>query len=603
MIDAKKLLDDLKKLLKKLEDDMRQRCKENPNIDEKIRQQHEEAKEKKRTAQAYEIWRDDLITQSAENWILGCVFVRFLEDNQLIESPKLSGATKEQLKLASDNHTLYFRQYPKHSDREYLETVFQEMEKLPGISAIFDEKHNPLWTLGPSGDGATELLNFWQKIDPTSGNLIHDFTDSDWNTRFLGDLYQDLSESAQKIYALKQTPLFVEEFILDRTLTPAIDEFGYKEVSLMEPSCGSGHFLLGAFERLFNLYQLNEPGLNARTAVQNVLNNIYGVDINPFATAITKFRLLLAALKASDIDQLSNAPDFKFNIAKGDSLLHGTRPKDIRGTQTNFLDDRVEHYYQTEDKEELKRILGQQYHVVVGNPPYITPKDPAANQAYRDKYGSCYKQYSLAVPFMERFFDLAFNDDKVGYIGMITANSFMKREFGKNLIEKFIPHWDLTHVIDTSGAYIPGHATPTVILFARNRQPTANTIRTVMGIKGEHGTPENAANGLVWQSIISLVDQVGTQNNFISVANTPRINFYKHPWSIGGGGAAELKAQIDGVNKTSLEDLIVETGFQVITGEDSCLIIEKSFANRFKTIKTIPTAIGENIRSWFINTR
>ena len=41
---------------------------------------------------------------------------------------------------------------------------------------------------------------------------------------------------------------------------------------------------------------------------------------------------------------------------------------------------------------------------------------------------------------------------------MITANSFMKREFGKKLIEEYIPRWDLTHVIDTSGAYIPGTA-------------------------------------------------------------------------------------------------------------------------------------------------
>ena len=44
--------------------------------------------------------------------------------------------------------------------------------------------------------------------------------------------------------------LFVEEFILDRTLDPAIDEFGYSEVRLLDPACGSGHFLLGAFARL-----------------------------------------------------------------------------------------------------------------------------------------------------------------------------------------------------------------------------------------------------------------------------------------------------------------------------------------------------------------
>jgi predicted DNA-binding transcriptional regulator YafY len=104
---------------------------------------------------------------------------------------------------------------------------------------------NPLWALGLSGDGVTKLLGFWQKIVPETGALVHDFTDPTWNTRFLGDLYQDLSEAARKKYALLQTPEFVEKFLLDRTLTPAVPEFGYRVVRLLDPTCGSGHFLLG----------------------------------------------------------------------------------------------------------------------------------------------------------------------------------------------------------------------------------------------------------------------------------------------------------------------------------------------------------------------
>ena len=93
---------------------------------------------------------------------------------------------------------------------------------------------------------------------------------------------------------------------------------------------------------------------------------------------------------------------------------------------------------------------------------------------------------TTSVPFTERFFDLAHfeEDDGAGFVGMITANSFMKREFGKKLIETFVPRWDLTHVVDTSGAYIPGHGTPTVILFARNRESRTEKIRAVLGIRG-----------------------------------------------------------------------------------------------------------------------
>ena len=92
---------------------------------------------------------------------------------------------------------------------------------------------------------------------------------------------------------------------------------------------------------------------------------------------------------------------------------------------------------------------------------------------------------------------------------MITANSFMKREFGKKLIEEFFPKIDLTHVIDTSGAYIPGHGTPTVILFGRNRKPVGDTVRAVLGIKGEPSYTGDASQGLVWQSIVKQIDVAG----------------------------------------------------------------------------------------------
>jgi hypothetical protein len=108
------------------------------------------------------------------------------------------------------------------------------------------------------------LLAFFQAMDPDTGRLVHDFTDPDWSTRFLGDLYQDLSEAARKRYALLQTPEFIEAFILERTLDPAIRESGFREVRMIDPACGSGHFLLGGFGRLLAEWQRHEPGRNPR---------------------------------------------------------------------------------------------------------------------------------------------------------------------------------------------------------------------------------------------------------------------------------------------------------------------------------------------------
>lgn len=89
--------------------------------------------------------------------------------------------------------------------------------------------------------------------------------------------------------------------------------------------------------------------------------------------------------------------------------------------------------------------------------PYIQPKDKALNQIYRSKYASaCKGKYALTAPFMVLFFALAKSSTPAGWIGQITSNSFMKREFGSRLIEDFLAYKDLRLVADTSGAYLPG---------------------------------------------------------------------------------------------------------------------------------------------------
>ena len=115
--------------------------------------------------------------------------------------------------------------------------------------------------------------------------------------------------------------------------------------------------------------------------MQRTLDSIHGVDINPYAVAIARFRLLLVAMKACGVTRLADAPAFHFNLVCGDSLLHGT------GAQASFGWHDLDHVYQAEDHAELVRILKPgHYHAVVANPPYITPKDNALKDAYRERY-------------------------------------------------------------------------------------------------------------------------------------------------------------------------------------------------------------------------
>ncbi|MCP5118462.1 MAG: hypothetical protein GY953_47225, partial [bacterium] len=192
-------------------------------------------------------------------------------------------------------------------------------------------------------------------------------------------------------------------------------EFGWREIRLIDPTCGSGHFLLGTFQRLLELRRKHEPQINNRELAQRALDGVYGVDVNPFAVRIARFRLLVAALHACGLRRLADAPAFRIHVATGDSLLHGRRFRStVVGVQRALLeeDDPLRHVFETEDAAKLDTILGQQYHAVVGNPPYITPKDKALNAAYRARYSTCHRQYSLVVPFLERFFDLAIEGNR-----------------------------------------------------------------------------------------------------------------------------------------------------------------------------------------------
>ena len=604
MIGRKALLADLRRQLKRLEQDLAERAETVPEMTSILQEEYRTARDAERTGDTFLIWRAGALSQAAVAWLLGCVFVRFAEDNGLVDAALIAGPGERNAR-AEDRQTLYFRARPTDSDRDYLLDVFAEVARLPGIGRLYDRVHNPVWRYGISGDAARDLVAFWRAVDPDSGALRHDFTDPEWDTRFLGDLYQDLSDEAKKRFALLQTPEFVEEFILDRTLTPALDEFGLAGIRLIDPACGSGHFLLGAFARLLREWFNREPGTPERVLVQRALDGVYGVDINPFAAAIARFRLLVAALRESRVERLQDAPNFQIHVAAGDSLLHGRRFGELDfGSGADQLAGRDEfrHVFLAEDIDELNRVLGQQYHVVVGNPPYVTVKDKAVNKLYRARYSTCHRQYSLAVPFVERSFELALPGIGVklaGHVGMITANSFMKREFGKKLIESFLPNVDLTHVIDTSGAYIPGHGTPTVILFGRNRTPTDGVIRTVMGVRGEPATPAEPTRGLVWQAITSQVDIDRSESRWISVADIQRDAFDSHPWSIGGSGAVVLK---DLLNRHSrrLGDMVTSIGFASFTGTDDAFVAPSEFYQR----RDIPRELvrgfvfGEALRDW-----
>lgn len=577
--------------------DLRARAAE-PAVADALRERWTFERAQRRTAATLDEWTGLTLTQVAVAWVLSTVFVRVLEDRGLTEHRRIAGGD------AADSELLFLEMFPGLGAREYVWTAFAEVARAPVAHELLGPRGNAAWRLGPSHEAVRAMLDLFRECD-ADGTLRWRFDDAD--TRVLGDLYQDLSAEVRERYALLQTPDFVERFILDRTLEPALATFGLDDLRVIDPTCGSGHFLLGAFHRLVDHLSRARPGADRRALAAEALAKVYGSDVNPYAVAIARFRLLLAFVEVGGVKALADAPalpSLSRNVVVADSLLLGTEGS--RGLMELALsgDEQAKwgpRGFDFADPVAVNAVFRQRFHAVVGNPPYIVCRDSALRDLYREGYPDSAKgQFQLGTPFTERFFKLAVDG---GYVGMINANGFMKREFGRGIVEKVLPRLDLQEVIDTAGAFIPGHGTPTVILLGRHRRPESETVRVVMGRRGEPETPADPAKGKVWSSIAANIGNVGFENDYVTVADVSRLTLARHPWNLGGGGASELKATIDSVCRRNITEIADEVGFASFPGMDD-VFVQPSGAGRRLAIPDgmmRPLIVGEAIRDWNIS--
>lgn len=206
-LDAAAFLGAAQSVLELLTKDLLARADESPEITAALKARHAHDKSQKRTAETYAVWRREQVVQIAAAWLLSCVFVRTLEDRGLLTRNRLAGPG------ALDAERGFAQLAPHLGPREYLLTIFCELDHFPAARRLFDREHNLAWRLAPSNDGAKALVALFRIGDPDAPH----FRFGQPSTRFLGDLYQDLSEDVRKRYALLQTPDFVEAYILDRT--------------------------------------------------------------------------------------------------------------------------------------------------------------------------------------------------------------------------------------------------------------------------------------------------------------------------------------------------------------------------------------------------
>ncbi len=512
-------------------------------------------------------------------YILKSLYVRVLEDQGLLPTPRIRDGGAYQL----------FRTlFPQLGYAAYLRTIFSEAERsLPELFAP-----TAVEIAEPGEASAAALWTVWQESAPGGGPRF-DFR-GELDTRFIGDLYQDLDPDVKARYALLQTPRFIEEFILDRTLTPALASFGLHDFRIIDPTCGSGHFLLGAFERLF-LAWTAEFGTDTAArweAAKKALVAVYGADLNEYACALSRFRLLLAVVRATGVVDLLRLRSLHMNVIVCDSLIPWER------IQREMLPGMVDvswlaRYGSDVERQRNEEFFSSGFHAVVGNPPYIAVKDKKKREDYRRAWPrSASGKYSLSAPMTERFLLLPMPR---GRAGIIVANNFCKRSFGKGVVEKALRDVRLDAVIDSSGAYIPGHGTPTVMLFATNTKVGIgrHEVVVVAGKRGEPREPLDPANGIVWSDIATHWNDVGYEDTWIAVQSVAQESLVRHPWSLGSDTVTAIKAKLDAFPR--LRELGGDASIAVVIGEDEAFLRRYSYDAPLRKM-----IYGDAVRDWVI---
>lgn len=318
----------------------------------------------------------------------------------------------------------------------------------------------------------------------------------------LGDLYQALSVEARKGRALCQTPWFVGELLLHLGYDRALED--WERPRVIDPACGTGHLLVEALSRT----------LERGDAVE-ACARVSGVDLDPYAALIARYRLAVrSCVRPQDVQHLP------LRVAATNSLLADDEPLLERG----------------------------QYEVVIANPPYIVVAEAKMRDAIRERYREvCLGKYSLALPFAVLMTELAAPG---GYISQITTNAWMKREYGRDFVEKYLSRFELLWVINSAGAYIPGHGTPTCILLHRDMPATGKPALSVLGKRGEPKTPEDPAKGLVWSSIRDAVYDVEARER-LNRAMEREAAMGDAEWELD---LQELRAQAEAARARSISD-------------------------------------------------
>jgi hypothetical protein len=354
--------------------------------------------------------------EDAYNVLAQCIFIKYLEDRKM-----LTNSAFTEFGVESFNELLSLKN-PKSLEEFFTRlkewfngdlfdlktTSLPTTQQLNVINAFFDADEI-------DGNGLIQYTLFKYDFSKIPIELISNIYETFFN---LGDtlLHKKFSSKNGAFY----TPYYLANFINDQCFA----RYGEDTIpKVLDPSCGSGVFLVGAFKRLA-MREKDENGTITPEQLKNILcNNIYGIDINMKALKLTCFSLYVALLDMlTPKDILENK--FRFPNLIGTSLLC-----------CDFFADELTHNNVKVD-------------ILIGNPPWVSDKN-GLHIKYCINNRIPISDSQVAQTFVARARDFIKEE---GIISLIVTNSIFTNENASKYREYLMDKFQIFEIINLHGA-------------------------------------------------------------------------------------------------------------------------------------------------------
>lgn len=439
---------------------------------------------RKRYGKEYDSYTTDEIVQRIVDRL---IFIRKAEDSKL-EEPKL-------LPIARRGDHIYSQ----------VKSVFAEFRDKYD-SKLFGEDNRDLHEsdrIDLSDRTLERVISNMYK--PTGGQVSYDFSQID--SDILGSIYEQylayvLAQTPKRMkleggiahrkeQGIYYTPTPIVEFILKNTLgrffsTRSVAEVG--RVRVLDPACGSGSFLIKAFDLLNGFLQktsdalaqtqLDPTGNLPFTARAQILrNNIFGVDLDARAVEISQLNLLMKIAERGN-----RLPVLQRNIQCGNSLVEDSK---IAGDSAFAWNDRFPNVMKEKG-----------FDVIIGNPPYFNVKADSELKRLADYPLLSKGVVNIAALFVKRSVDLL---RPGGYLGLIIPKSFAYVDSWQPLRKFLANNCKVLQVVDVSRAF-KEVLLEQVIVIAKKDQPSESDL---VAVTSEFGLPSETTSSITNSNIIS----------------------------------------------------------------------------------------------------